>query len=325
MLWLNVIAFIFLLSFFLFLVRGGKPALAFGTCCLSLVVSVVFSSLAGAIQSILLFVTLVFFCIPLLRPVQFVVTSALSTVLSAAVLFTIGTSASLSSKWPVSVNGLMSSDPADVPPFSQSVSGESLSDVWLLDPNSPGWNDQPLRLRNLHAAQITHFVNSPGFGMVRMAFRRDEYKGISIPDLGTRTGPSLSAESRNGSHSDRPGPIESGSATTDFESRWLGDSLPQWDVKTVELVGLLKHDRPRVYVNDRAPQLHVKGDSGTRALDPFEEGGLRAILKGDILHTRFEGDGLRMVGAIRAAKQCVDCHGGSRGDLLGAFSYRLKK
>ena len=34
-------------------------------------------------------------------------------------------------------------------------------------------------------------------------------------------------------------------------------------------------------------------------------------------------DGLRILGAIRAAKQCVDCHGGERGALLGAFSYTL--
>ena len=30
-----------------------------------------------------------------------------------------------------------------------------------------------------------------------------------------------------------------------------------------------------------------------------------------------------MLGAIRSAKQCVQCHGGQRGDLLGAFSYTL--
>ena len=29
---------------------------------------------------------------------------------------------------------------------------------------------------------------------------------------------------------------------------------------------------------------------------------------------------VRVLGAIRAAKQCIDCHGGGRGDLLGAFS-----
>jgi hypothetical protein len=28
-----------------------------------------------------------------------------------------------------------------------------------------------------------------------------------------------------------------------------------------------------------------------------------------------------MLGAIRSTRQCLSCHGGNRGDLLGAFSY----
>jgi hypothetical protein len=30
-----------------------------------------------------------------------------------------------------------------------------------------------------------------------------------------------------------------------------------------------------------------------------------------------------MLGSLRAAKQCLDCHNVQRGELLGAFSYRL--
>ena len=30
-----------------------------------------------------------------------------------------------------------------------------------------------------------------------------------------------------------------------------------------------------------------------------------------------------MAHALRAAKQCLDCHNVQRGELLGAFSYRL--
>ena len=38
-----------------------------------------------------------------------------------------------------------------------------------------------------------------------------------------------------------------------------------------------------------------------------------------------DGDGVRMVGAIRSTTQCVSCHDCERGDLLGAFSYTLKR
>jgi len=30
-----------------------------------------------------------------------------------------------------------------------------------------------------------------------------------------------------------------------------------------------------------------------------------------------------MLGSLRAAKQCLECHTAKRGDLLGAFSYVL--
>ena len=36
------------------------------------------------------------------------------------------------------------------------------------------------------------------------------------------------------------------------------------------------------------------------------------------------GDDYRMLGSLRAAKQCLDCHSVQRGELLGAFSYSLR-
>lgn len=46
--------------------------------------------------------------------------------------------------------------------------------------------------------------------------------------------------------------------------------------------------------------------------------------QGEDLFASRDGDDLRMLGAVRSAKQCVACHGGERGDLLGAFSYVLR-
>ncbi len=45
---------------------------------------------------------------------------------------------------------------------------------------------------------------------------------------------------------------------------------------------------------------------------------------GEDLFLRSTEAGVRMVGSLRAANQCVKCHDGQRGDLLGAFSYRLR-
>ncbi len=52
------------------------------------------------------------------------------------------------------------------------------------------------------------------------------------------------------------------------------------------------------------------------------EGSRRA---GDDLVTESSGDRIRMMGSLRAAKQCLECHDAKRGDLLGAFSWDLQR
>ena len=48
--------------------------------------------------------------------------------------------------------------------------------------------------------------------------------------------------------------------------------------------------------------------------------GLATLRKGEDLYVRED----RMLGSIRSTKQCIACHGGERGVLLGAFSYTLR-
>ncbi|HYV36211.1 MAG TPA: hypothetical protein VE988_10935 [Gemmataceae bacterium] len=99
----------------------------------------------------------------------------------------------------------------------------------------------------------------------------------------------------------------------------------EWKVQTIELVGLLMHDDPVVYVSNELPRMEKKGKVPTRALNIFEATGLKQLQEGDDLYVR-EGEGaIRMVGAVRSVEQCLKCHGGQRGDLLGAFSYRLQR
>jgi hypothetical protein len=66
-------------------------------------------------------------------------------------------------------------------------------------------------------------------------------------------------------------------------------------------------------------------DAPTRSLDPFEAEGLEALRGGKDLFVRGTDKQARMLGAIRATRQCLQCHGGDRGDLLGAFSYTLRR
>src|SRR5207249_3726473 len=97
----------------------------------------------------------------------------------------------------------------------------------------------------------------------------------------------------------------------------------RWEVRRLELVGLLLHEKPVAYVTEHLPRMDELGQAATRSLDLFEMSALETLRRGeDLLYSETSG-GMRMLGAIRSVKQCVGCHGGERGDLLGAFSYTL--
>jgi hypothetical protein len=98
-----------------------------------------------------------------------------------------------------------------------------------------------------------------------------------------------------------------------------------WLIDRLELVSLLKFDEPRVYVLDHLPRMDQlsSDDVPTRALDEFEKASLEKLRTDEDLVVR-EQDGVhRMLGSLRAAKQCLECHSVKRGELLGAFSYVL--
>jgi hypothetical protein len=95
-------------------------------------------------------------------------------------------------------------------------------------------------------------------------------------------------------------------------------------VQSVELVSLLVHSKPAAYDSVLLPRMDELHGVPTRPLDRFEQFALEALREGeDIVACRVD-DGARMLGAIRSVGQCVDCHGGRQGDMLGAFSYALR-
>jgi len=100
-----------------------------------------------------------------------------------------------------------------------------------------------------------------------------------------------------------------------------------WKIERLELASLLKFDEPRVYVLDhllRMDQLSSE-DVPTRALDAFEKESLEELRTDEDLVIREENGVHRMLGSLRAAKQCLECHSVERGELLGAFSYVLRR
>ena len=77
-----------------------------------------------------------------------------------------------------------------------------------------------------------------------------------------------------------------------------------------------------VYLSSKLPKMDELQETKTRPLDAFETTALEALREGADLHTG-DGPDVRFLGAIRSTKQCAECHGSKRGDLLGAFTYRL--
>ncbi len=98
-----------------------------------------------------------------------------------------------------------------------------------------------------------------------------------------------------------------------------------WTIERLELVSLLKFDTPRVYVLDHLPWMDQLNSDNvpTRALDEFENGVLAKLWTDEDVVVKQDGDHYRMLGSLRAGKQCLDCHSAQRGELLGAFSYAI--
>jgi hypothetical protein len=97
----------------------------------------------------------------------------------------------------------------------------------------------------------------------------------------------------------------------------------RWEVRRLELVSLLKYEEPAVYVSEYLPRMDALQKAVTRPLTSFEEKALKELRKGEDLVAEATAAQIRMMGSLRASKQCLACHDVKRGELLGAFSYKL--
>jgi hypothetical protein len=98
-----------------------------------------------------------------------------------------------------------------------------------------------------------------------------------------------------------------------------------WEIHALDLVGLVIHETPKVYVSKRLPEMKELKNTPIRDLDVFESEGLEELVNGKDLYVRSKEGTLRVLGPIRAGQACLKCHGDTKeGDMLGAFSYTLR-
>jgi hypothetical protein len=99
-----------------------------------------------------------------------------------------------------------------------------------------------------------------------------------------------------------------------------------WEVKQLDLVGLVLHAEPVAYVSEKLPAMDKLHAVPTRELDEFEYSGLSVLENGKDLYARGDKGVIRLLGAVRAKTSCLSCHTKHKsGDLLGAFSYTLRE
>jgi hypothetical protein len=210
-------------------------------------------------------------------------------------------------------------------------------------------------LKRLHERSLEVFAELPGFGVGRMVgFSEWAFKPSTFQQVGSRQQApleeaslgeyALEAESTdfksekwlqmhqntaiNFASTDRNGYIRDRQAVAGFLAHQVEAtpaSIDPWKFQRVDLIGVLLGKAPRVYVSDQLPSMEKLHETPTRTLDEFEERGLQALREGEDLYQREFGDKLRVIGSLRNSKQCMDCHGKGRGQLLGAFSYVFKK
>lgn len=147
------------------------------------------------------------------------------------------------------------------------------------------------REQRWHVLSVANFVNSPGYGYV--------------PHI-------------MGQHYD----IEHVWGHQSHGFRFV-PALNEWCVVRLDLVSLLLHDPPVVYVSENLPMMAELSAAPTRPLNDFELDSLKRLLEGAPLIVAPDSDRLRMMGAIRSGDSCLHCHDVENGRMLGAFSYEL--
>jgi hypothetical protein len=212
------------------------------------------------------------------------------------------------------------------------------------------WNNCSEALETLHDETLTAFNKAAGFGSIRMRVihplaehflpdavqpilqKLDHFAelvstGLNSSDLKPDDVAFMNYESlANFSNPSGFGYVRSRTEVAGFQPHRFSKypyAPKTWEVKRIDLVSLLLHDEPVVYVSNDLPRMADVGKLATRPLDTFEKDGLASIRKGDELYIRGDQDKVRVIGAMRNFDQCIKCHGGKGGELLGAFSYVL--
>ncbi|MGE3242298.1 MAG: hypothetical protein AB7I57_14580 [Pirellulales bacterium] len=207
--------------------------------------------------------------------------------------------------------------------------------------------DRAWSLQELHEYATLQFARAAGFGIARMGYIYTEdidlppTAPLALPVPLDRISERPSALDLLPVHAEllfdfgdrnRTGYVRSRREVSGFEPHQVTkrptmptdeDPPTHWQVNRLELVSLLRHDTPRVYTAPELPAMDQLADVPHRELNRFELASLPKLESDEDLVVDQQPSRIQMLGAIRAATSCLDCHDCQRGQLLGAFSYEL--
>ncbi|MEM9352424.1 MAG: hypothetical protein AAGA92_05375 [Planctomycetota bacterium] len=205
-------------------------------------------------------------------------------------------------------------------------------------------------LQDLHDDSYRRFVAAQGFGPGRMInrFYPERYEPLEASPSASSLALPLPLSNRYRAQADeihtvamgefldpdRIGYVRSIEEVAGFEGhafthlpKWASesDTSDGWQLTRLQLVSLLRHNEPLVYLTDELPQMEEIAEFPNRPLNDFETKALPKIQTHADVYVDEGEDLIEMLGAVRADQSCIVCHGGRRGDLLGAFSYELRR
>ena len=239
-----------------------------------------------------------------------------------------------------------------VPHFGKPTVSSVMTEVERTMPDVESLQGKVWYFEQLHNDRAKSFARTPGFGAARMVtplwMKSSMIRNTELPEPIPQPGvlrdeieptgdamPDAKVRDFFGFHAGSIGNFVNFKGFGYFKSRrevagfapHAFESEPKpavpYKLERLELVGLVRNPEPAVYVSEFLPRMVELGTLATRPADGFEAAGLTRLAAGEDLVANAVGSKVRLLGAIRNMTACVECHGGRRGDLLGAFSYRL--
>lgn len=187
------------------------------------------------------------------------------------------------------------------------------------------------QLKWMHRSSVEIFIDRPGFGMRRM----------EMPLQDVVTPPKLTSDSASLSQGQQselelakletalnrlPKGREAHYAIRDVLNsfgRMPSGEGEVWDVRSLQLVGLVKNPKPVVYESNKMPGMKDVKDLPTRDLNVFESRALESLRGGQQMIAEKTGKQIHMMAPIFAGNRCLTCHS-QKGQMLGAFSYVIE-